>query len=315
VSPDLGLDDSQQAVADVVTQFCDDHCREEVVKALAGQFPRELWSGLARLGVLALATPEGDGGAVEVVAACESLGRAAFPGPLLHSFLATQVLDSDDRVAVAEGRCVVSVGTPPLLPWAPVADRFVEIDGFRAFRASRVGEILPVETLGGEPWGRVVLEREADLGDATSGLALYAIALAAYLTAAGRELVARTGEHARTRKQFGHPIGEFQAVAHPLADCEMHLAAAETLARQAAFRFDQVRGEVDAQVASDAGCARLSAAAASVESAHVCHQLFGALGITLEGPVFHLSRKIRQLASQAPRADAARNAVLAEFGL
>jgi len=47
----------------------------------------------------------------------------------------------------------------------------------------------------------------------------------------------------------------------------------------------------------------------------VCHQAFGAIGITLEGPVFHISRRIRQLASLPPGAAPARAAVLSHFGL
>ncbi|MBW1883375.1 MAG: hypothetical protein JRJ58_07605, partial [Deltaproteobacteria bacterium] len=43
--------------------------------------------------------------------------------------------------------------------------------------------------------------------------------------------------------------------------------------------------------------------------AHSCHQIFGALGITLEGPAFHLSRRILQLAALAPGAKAAAEAL------
>jgi hypothetical protein len=45
---------------------------------------------------------------------------------------------------------------------------------------------------------------------------------------------------------------------------------------------------------------------------HVCHQVFGAIGITLEGPAFHVSRRIRQLAAW-PGEAAAREVVLARF--
>lgn len=311
---DLSFDDGQRVLVDALTRFCADHCSDEAVKALVGQFPRALWNGVAELGVLALATPEGEGGAMELVAACEALGAAAFPGPLVQSFFATQVLDPDDRIAVAGGRLVVSVGSPPLLPWAPMADRFIVIEQGSAWLAEPVGEVAPVETLGGEPWGRVALEPRRELGEARGALVIHGIALAAFVAAAGRELVSRTAEHARTRKQFGRSIGEFQAVAHPLADCEMRLAASATLAREAAFRFD-AGDPSSASGSSAAAVARLSATAAAVEAAHVCHQLFGALGIALEGPVFHLSRRIRQLASQPPDDRDARATVLADFGL
>jgi alkylation response protein AidB-like acyl-CoA dehydrogenase len=309
VSLDLAFDDTQQAIADAIGQFCRERCDDDVVRDTVGKFPAPQWRELADLGVLALATPEGEGGAVEMVAALEALGAAVFPGPLAATFFATQVLDGELRQAVARGQAVVSLGHPPLMPWAPVAQVFVAVDGRRIYRGESVGGIEPVDTLGGEPWGRVELSCVDELGDGERAHAVYDLALAAYLTAAGERLVADTAEHARTRKQFGRPLGEFQAVAHPLADCSIQLAGAGLLARAAAFHFD--RGDSEARAV--AAGARLAATRAAVATARVCHQLFGAVGITLEGPVFHVSRRIRQLASQPPVDDSARDALLDHF--
>ena len=307
---DLGLDETQQAIADAVASFCRDQCTDEAVRASEGRFPAELWKGLADLGVLALATPEGEGGPVELVAALEALGRSAFPGPLAETFLAGQLLPEAERRRVASGEAIVSVGVPPLLPWASCADLFVEIAGTRAFRARPVGAVEPVGTLGGEPWGRLRLEREAELPGAESALGLYAVALAAYLCAAARRLVDSTAEHARTRRQFGRPLGEFQAVAHPLADCAIQLDGAAVLARAAACRLRDASSDGPATAAA----ARLAAGRAAVHAAHTCHQLYGAVGITREGPVFHVSRRILQLARGAPGEAPARDTLLAHFG-
>jgi alkylation response protein AidB-like acyl-CoA dehydrogenase len=308
---DLAFDDAQQAIADSLGAFCAERCGAEVVKSLTGRFPEELWREIAALGVLGLATPEGEGGAGELVAALEPLGRAVFPGPLAHTFLATQLVAGAQRRALAEGLAIVSVGTPPVLPWAPVATVFVELDGVRAFLARPAGPVAAVETLGGEPWGRVSLERVEELPGAERAFALYDIALAAYLAAAGAGLVEATALHARTRRQFGRAIGEFQAVAHPLADCWIHLSAAGTLARAAACRFD---ADLPTARATAAG-ARLAASRAALEAGRVCHQLFGASGIVLEGPVFHVTRRIRQLVSQAPCETSARDALLDAYQL
>jgi alkylation response protein AidB-like acyl-CoA dehydrogenase len=311
VSLDLGFDDGQQAIFDSLSQFCTERCGEDVVKSLVGGFPDSLWREVAELGVLALATPEGDGGACEAVAACEALGRAVFPGPLAASFFATQLLPAGDRAAVAEGRSIVSVGSPPLWPWAPLAGIFIEVADGRAWRCTPQAEVVAVDTLAGEPWGRAQVARDADLGRCDRALSLYELTLAAYHAAAGTRLVEVTADHVRTRKQFGKTLGEFQAVAHPLADCWMALGAAAGLARAAACHFDAQ----DERARSAAAAARLSACRASVEAAQVCHQLFGALGITLEGPVFHISRRIRQLASQPPDDASARDEVIRAFGL
>jgi alkylation response protein AidB-like acyl-CoA dehydrogenase len=312
MSLDLSFDDGQLAIIEALDQFCRDQCDDERLKAIAGTFPAELWFALAELGVLAAGDPAEEGGALEVCAAMESLGRALFPGPLCATYLALNVLPEAERAGVADGAVIVSAGQPPLLPYAPCATIFLEIDGERVYRATPKGEIETVGTLGGEPWGRVALERDKELQGATRGLALSELALAGYLAAAGDRLVADACEHARTRQQFGRSIGEFQAVAHPLADCSMRLAAARILARSAAWHLDD--GEIQ-RARSSAAAARLSASGAALEAAHVCHQVFGAIGITLEGPAYHVSRRIRQLASQPPGAAASRAHVLAQIGL
>jgi alkylation response protein AidB-like acyl-CoA dehydrogenase len=311
LSLDLALDDAQQAIADAVAKFCAERCPETVVRESAGTFPRALWSELAELGVLALATPEGDGGACELCAALESLGAALFPGPLAATFFATQVLGADERARVARGEWIVALGAPPLLPFAPVADCFLALDGGRVHRAEARSAIRTVDTLGGEPWGEVELALGEPLDAGARAFALHDAALAAYTAAAGSALVRTTAAHARTRQQFGRAIGDFQAVAHPLADAFVRLESAATLARIAAHAWDADAADVRARAAA----ARLSATRAALDAAHTCHQLFGAQGITTSGPVFHVSRRIRQLASQPPSPDGAREILLEHWGL
>jgi alkylation response protein AidB-like acyl-CoA dehydrogenase len=309
---DLSLDEAQQALADAVARFCRDRCPDAVVRDAAEPLPRALWRELADLGILAISTPEGDGGAQEVLAAMESLGRAAFPGPLAETFLAAQLLPETERRAVTAGEVLVAAGSPPLLAWAPLADVFVELDGESAWLAKPAGAIESVATLGGEPWGRCSLERRRALGDATRARALGDLALAAWLAAAGRRLVEDAAAHAQTRRQFGRLIASFQAVSHPLAAAAIDLDAAATLARLAAWHWDA--GDPRA-AAGLAAAARLAAASAAPEAARAAHQTFGAQGVTVAGPVFHVSRRIVQLALGAPGLDRAREAVLAPLGI
>ncbi len=311
MSLDLAFDDGQQAIADAVAGFCADRCDDDVVKGATGSLPRALWRDLAALGVLGVATPEGGGGALEVVAAVESLGRAVFPGPVAATFLATWVLDEPLRGRVAAGEALVAAGATPLLPWAPEAEVFLEIDGERVFRGTPKARPTSEATLGGEPWGRVELLRREALPRGPAGLVLHRLVQAAQLAALGARLVEDASRHAAVRKQFGRPIGDFQAVAHPLADASMRLEAAATLARAAAFHFDAGPPR-DARRFSLA--AHASACEAALAAAYVCHQVFGAVGITLEGPVFHVSRRIRQLASQAPGPAVSRAMLLADAG-
>jgi alkylation response protein AidB-like acyl-CoA dehydrogenase len=305
--PDLEWDATQRALADAVAAWCADHCTPAVLRACDGCFPREPWKGLAELGVLALGSAEGEGGALELAAACEALGRAAFPGPLAATFLATHALAGAERAAVAAGEAIVSLGAPPLLPWAAEARVFLAAEGGRLWRVRPVGPVEPLTTLGGEAWGRAEVERVEELPDAGRALAVHDAALAAWLAAAGRRLVDDSAAHARTRRQFGQPIGDFQAVALPLADCAIALDAACALARSAAFALDAGASDAGARAAA----ARLSAERAAVAAAHAAHQTFGALGVTRDGPVFEVSRRIRQQACAPP--PPARGAVLDLF--
>jgi len=311
VSLDLDFDDAQGALADALDQLARDRCDEATVRAAADRFPRGLWSELASLGVFAAGAPGGDGGALEIVAAMESLGRAAFPGPLAATFAAVQVLAGAEREAVVDGASIVAYGEPPLMPFAPIADVFLVVDAHGVRRAEPDGVVEPVVVLGGEPWGRVALRVGPPLAGGARARVVGEIARAAQLAALGRRVVEEAAEHARTRRQFGRAIGDFQAVAHPLADCHMRLAAARTLARAAAWRLDD--GDASGAAAASAS-ALLSCAAAAVEAAHVGHQVYGAVGITTEGPAFHLTRRIRQLASASPGTASARDRVLERFG-
>jgi alkylation response protein AidB-like acyl-CoA dehydrogenase len=297
VSLDLAFDDGQLAIADAVAHFCAERFDDEAVRAATGTLPKTAWKALAELGVLGVLTPGVEGGLLEAVAAVESLGAAVFPGPLAATFLATRVLDDPERAAVADGDAIVSAGAAGLWPWGCEASVFLELAGERVYRVEPSEPLEAVVTLGGEPWARASLVRGEPLERSADGLCAYRTLLAAQLAALGQRLVRDASAHAAARKQFGRPIGDFQAVAHPLADSAMRLDAAATLAHAAASSFDAGTPQGASRFAA---AAHASACAAALEAAYVCHQVFGAVGITLEGPVFHVSRRIRQLASLAP---------------
>ena len=171
----------------------------------------------------------------------------------------------------------------------------------------------PVSTLGGEPWARGALERGEELPGADLAAAKADLARAAYLAAAGRRLLDAASEHARTRRQFGKAIGEFQAVAHPLANVYMQWVGARGLVRRAALLL--VEHGLDEGTRGAIATARLSAEAASLEAVQTGHQVLGAIGIALEGPAFHVSRRIRHRVSANEGGRAARETVGRGLGL
>jgi alkylation response protein AidB-like acyl-CoA dehydrogenase len=84
-------------------------------------------------------------------------------------------------------------------------------------------------------------------------------------------------EHARGRRQFGRPIGSFQAVSHRLVEMKIQLETARS------WLFATARRAVDGQnVTTDVAIAKLLASEANVASAMSAVQLFGGNGYTAE---------------------------------
>ncbi|MFE2374540.1 acyl-CoA dehydrogenase family protein [Streptomyces sp. NPDC059398] len=309
MSESVGFTPDQEALAESVRRYCADRCTDEVQRAGSDSFPWPFWRGLAELGVLALAEPGEEGGAGEISATAMELGRAFAPGPWTGTVFAAHALPPEIASHLVSGARLVSCGAPPLMPWATLAEIFVETDGERSWLARPAGEVSPVETLGNEPWGRVRLEHVLPLERVRAATDLSGLALAGYLWGAGRRLLDAAVEHAGTRVQFGRTLGSFQAVAHPIAEAGLGLEAADKLIKVAAQAID--RGHP--QASGLAAAARLSASRAAMDAAFVSHQTHGAMGYSVEGPVGHIAQRIRQLSLLPSHADRTGEKVLAMY--
>ncbi|MEM9255364.1 MAG: acyl-CoA dehydrogenase [Pseudomonadota bacterium] len=296
----LGFDEQQLAVSEAITRFCEQHDVETLVREQHAHFPTDLWRQLAALGVFAPAAPghSDSGGAVTVCAISEALGHVVFPGPIADTFLALQVLDGSEFEAILCGDVLICVSRSDsqLLPLGTVASLFLQVEDACIFRATPRETLQPIATLGGETWARGALATGETLSGAPQALTLGNLSQAAYIAALGLKLLSNTAEYVAQRQQFGQPLGDFQAISHPLADCMIALSAAQRIARAAARDFDELGGDHLSTQQQAAGAIR-SARRAGLMAAHTCHQAYGAIGVTLEGPVFHCSRRLRQLAS------------------
>ena len=85
-------------------------------------------------------------------------------------------------------------------------------------------------------------------------------------------------EHAKTREQFGRPIGVYQAVSHKLADTYVELQLSRSLAYWAAWCVS----EDDPQAAVAAAAAKSYAADAAVTACERSIQVLGGIGFTWE---------------------------------
>jgi alkylation response protein AidB-like acyl-CoA dehydrogenase len=104
----------------------------------------------------------------------------------------------------------------------------------------------------------------------------------------GRAALDRAVQYARERVVFGRPIGQNQAVAHPLATAWARLQAAELLVLEAAWLFDHGR-----PCGAQANAAKFLAAEAGFEACDVALQTHGGYGYAKEFHVERLWREIR----------------------
>ncbi len=100
-------------------------------------------------------------------------------------------------------------------------------------------------------------------------------------------------EYARTREQFGKPIGAYQAVGHQLAQAFVEVETARSLAYWAGWAVAE--GTPEASVA--AATAKARAAQASVAACERAIQVHGGIGFTWEHPLHRYYKRALGIAS------------------
>ncbi len=183
---DLEFSPEQQQLRDQVRRFLTDKCPTTAVrKILEGPepFDRELWKGLAEMGLLGAAIPEEYGGAgmdyLELCVIAEELGRAIAPVPFSSSiFLATEILKHEASDAQKKAWL-------PKLASGEAIGALASAEGVGSVRPSNVrvsasggalnGKKLPVLD-GDVATFALVLARSASGNDAR-GLSLYLVDL------------------------------------------------------------------------------------------------------------------------------------------
>jgi alkylation response protein AidB-like acyl-CoA dehydrogenase len=98
-------------------------------------------------------------------------------------------------------------------------------------------------------------------------------------------------EHARTREQFGRPIGVYQAVAHPLADTYIESELIRSLAYWAAWCV----AENDEQAPIAAAAAKSYAGDVAVAACERAIQVLGGIGFTWEHPLHTYYKRAQRI--------------------
>jgi len=136
------------------------------------------------------------------------------------------------------------------------------------------------EEFGRAGQGESYFDSELPENERLAALALEAVGIASKALDLGVE-------HAKTREQFGRPIGVYQAVSHPLADTYVETELARSLAYWAAWCVAE--DEADAPIAVAA--AKAFAADTAVAACERSIQVHGGIGFTWEHVLHHYYKR------------------------
>jgi alkylation response protein AidB-like acyl-CoA dehydrogenase len=279
--------EEQRMFAGIVREVLEEACPPKAVRAAAG-FSSERWSRLAEVGLLGLTAPEEHGGSaaseVDLVLALEETGYACLPEPVVESYLACSVLldaplGNDWLTAIASGESLATIGPASLVADADVAH--LVLTGTDDGILAREGPVEAEPRPSLDPTRRLfAVSPEGAPVEASWGNVLDrgAFATAAQLAGIGRRVIEMASEYARERRQFGVPIGSFQAVKHLLATA--HLAV--EFARPVVYRAAWSLAAGDPNRSRDASMAKAMAGDAAVTACRAALQVHGAIGYTEE---------------------------------
>jgi len=110
-----------------------------------------------------------------------------------------------------------------------------------------------------------------------------------------------TLEYLKTRKQFGVPIGSFQALQHRMVDMVISYEQAKSMASLACARIDAEKNPLERTRVVSAAKLRIADACRHVSQEAV--QLHGGMGMTDELKVSHTFRRLTMIAQQFGDAD------------
>jgi alkylation response protein AidB-like acyl-CoA dehydrogenase len=283
--------DDQQLLADGLRTMLTKECPPSVVRAAWDDgtgHSAAVWQLLDDMGVLSVLVDHAAGGLggseVDAVLLWQELGRAAVPGPVIeHSAVVAPLLGAD-----ASGVVGTVWFDGPYVPHATTSDLIVTNDGIlRRFAVDAVdsidaGRLLAVVRGEPDPFDPAT---PPDLDHLRDRLAL---ATAAFLVGLSEWMIAAAAQHARDRKQFGAPIGTFQAVKHLLADALVQVEFAKAPVYRAAWSL--ATGAPAA--ARDVSMAKALANEAAYRTSRSTMQVHGGLGYTWEADLQLYMKKV-----------------------
>ena len=270
--------------------------------AEARAYDQSLSQELVALGWPGIAVAQRHGGqglgAIELAVLAEELGYACAATPLLPSAVAAAVIESEGTPeqqahwlpGLASGSLWGAIATPELGADAAGADVVVLIDGDDAQLLAAPGAVA-LETI--DPTRRyAVVEGDGEPLGAGAAARVRA-ALAAEALGVCQRALEMTLEYVKERKQFGVPVGSFQAVGHR---CAQMLLATESI-RSAAYFAAWAAAADSSRLAEAASLAAAAAVEGGREVTAGAIQAHGGIGFTWEAEVHWLYKRAQLLAA------------------
>jgi len=299
--------EDQTLLAQAVRDFLEGEASVEKLRSLweteTGRSP-EFWKALAEVGVPGLLVPEDHGGLgmdeIDAVLAFEETGRAGLAEPVIATAAVAAPLlreAGNDALAsewlpkIAGGEAIVAVShsMSPFVDDAHVADLLLLSTGDAIHAVPRDAAELTAQAAG-DPSARlftvdydakaatVLAEGAAVAGLRAAAFDRGALASSAQLLGICDQLIVMAVDYASQRKQFGVPIGSFQAVKHQLANVKVKLEYARSLVYRAAHSV----AHETASRSIDVSMAKIAASEAAMLGSSTALQVHGAIGYTWE---------------------------------
>ena len=285
---EMHLSADQAEIRDSVATFLGKELPFEAVRNMAadGGIDERNWQRCVELGWIALGVSEDAGGvgygiAEEVVLARE-IGRHLTPGPFVSTIVAAHIaqeagahdllaplLGGEQRVGMVVGELAVDASEGGLT--VRVGDEHAEIVRVDELQARAC--VDPTVSVGRASLGEVLAAAPSASIRPLSSLLYGASALGV------AEFVMRQAvDYAKDRKQFGRPIGSFQAIKHRCAD--MAIRAYTAYAQLAAATISLQAGSPDAPLLVDSAVLLCLDAARENTADNI--QIHGGIGFTDE---------------------------------
>jgi alkylation response protein AidB-like acyl-CoA dehydrogenase len=310
---DFGLTDDQRDIQRTARDLLTERSTFARVRehAEARTTDKVLWRELCELGWPGIAISEEHGGqglgTIELSILCEELGRALTPVPYLASVMAACVIEQAGSPAACErwlpglasgetiGALASAVdGTAELVVSGAEAGVIVliEEDGSGRVLSAEDAEVTPIQAI--DPTrsaARVESNPAHPAGEALElgcpGLGRALVAVSAELVGVSERALEMTIEYVKDRKQFGTPVGAYQAVSHRCAQMLLDTERARSLTAQAAWSAD---ANPDG-LAEAAAMAKAAASDAGREVTAGAIQMHGGIGFTWEADVHWLYKR------------------------